>query len=144
MRVTVVAAMLLLLAAPAYAAPTELPAEMVGYWEPMRDGRLKYPDNWPGAMHRISEPAYEWEISQNGWIEWDGICKIHDVKQLGEMNYEVGATCGLIDGTSKGPPYKMDPKEAISETRYQFSLCGEILKVRLLKDQRDPKIDCRT
>jgi hypothetical protein len=129
---------------PANAAPTELPAEMMGYWEPIHDGKpIDYPHNWPGVMHRISEPAYEWEISQNGWIEWDGICKIHDVKQLGEMDYEVGATCGLIDGKTNGKdkPYVMDPKEDIREYRYQFSLCGEILNVRLLKDQRDPKID---
>ena len=90
-------------------------------------------------MNRISEPAYEWEISQNEWVEWDGICKIHDVKQLGEMDYEVGATCGLIDGASDRP-YKMDPNEAINEYRYQFSLCGEILNVRVLKDQNQ-KID---
>ena len=79
---------------------------------------------------------YEWEVSQDGWLEWDGICKIHDVKQLGEMDYEVGATCGVIDGYyRKDRPYKMDPREATSEHRYQFTLCGEILNVRDLVDR---------
>jgi hypothetical protein len=71
---------MIVFAAPAHAVPAELPAEMTGYWMPMYDGKSIDPHNWPGAMHRISEPAYEWEISQNEWVEWDGICKIHDVK----------------------------------------------------------------
>lgn len=127
------------LASPAYAAPPELPVEMTGYWSITYNGKPMDPHNSPGAMHRISEPLYEWEVSQNEWLMWDGICKIHDVKQLGEMDYEVGATCGLLDGAS-GRPYKMDPIEAISEYRYQFSLCGEILNVRVLKDPNQ-KID---
>ena len=133
MKKLVLAGMLLVCAAPAYAASAELPAEMIGYWMPMYDGRPNDPHNWPGAMHRIPEWSYEWEINQNGWLGWDGVCDIHDVKQLGEMDYEVGATCGIIGGESDGH-YTMSPDEAISENRYQFTLCGEILNVRVLKD----------
>ena len=122
--------------APAYAAPTELPAEMMGYWA---STKTDDPHNWPGAMHRIPEWSYEWGISQTEWVMWDGICKIHDVKQLGEMDYEVGATCGQIDGLSSDP-FKMDLNEAVSEDRYQFTLCGEILNIRVLKDENQ-KID---
>jgi hypothetical protein len=129
------AGVMLVCASSAYAAPTELPVEMVGYWMPMYDGRPDDPHNWPGAMHRISKPAYEWEIYQNGWLGWDGVCNIHDIKQLGEMDYEVEATCGLSDGYPDKPPYKMNPDEAITGDRYQLSLCGEILNVRVLKDR---------
>jgi hypothetical protein len=129
------AGMILAFASSAYAAPAELPVEMVGYWMPMYDGREMDSHNWPGAMHRIPEWSYEWGISQNGWLGWDGVCNIHDVKQLGEMDYEVEATCGLTDGYPDKPPYKMDPDNVISEDRYQFTLCGEILNVRVLKDR---------
>ena len=137
MKWVALAGMLLAFAAPAHAAPTELPAEMIGYWQPMDDGKPYDPHNWPGAMHRIPEWSYEWGISQNEWVMWDGICKIHDVKQLGEMDYEVGATCGQIDGSSSDP-FKMDLDEAIGEYRYQFTLCGEILNIRTLKDDDQP------
>ena len=128
----------MLLASPASAV--ELPAEMTGYWMPMYDGRPTDPHDWPGAMHRISKPAYEWVISQNEWIEWDGICKIHDVKQLGEMDYEVGATCGEADGDK---PDTMDPNGLISEDRYQFTLCGEILNIRKLEDNKPEPEGCK-
>ena len=71
---------------------------------------------------------------------WDGVCKIHDVKQLGEMDYEVGATCGMNDGSSAD---KMDPDFPATEEVYQFSLCGETLNIRSLKDQPAQPQGCK-
>jgi hypothetical protein len=127
----------LIVGPPANAATTELPSEMTGYWSPLGYGHELDPHNWPGAMQRIAEPNYEWEVSQDQWLMWDGICKIHDVKQLGEMDYEVRATCGLIKGDK--PPYtEMETNTeyaSITEERYQFTLCGDTLNIRELKDQ---------
>jgi hypothetical protein len=139
-RLIILVGIMLALVVPATA--DELPPEMVGYWMPMYDGRPNDPNDFPGVMRRIPEPRYEWEVSRDGWLEWDGICKIHDVKQLGEMEYEVGATCGVIDGSSS-KPYKMSHEDNISEGRYQFSLCGEILHVRALKDRKAEPEGCK-
>jgi len=87
MKVTVLAGMMAF-AAPAYAAPAELPLlpfEMTGFWEPVRHLDI----GWPRPMQRIPKDAYEWEVRRTKWLEWDGLCEIHDIKQLGEMDYEV-------------------------------------------------------
>lgn len=138
MKRLILAAATIMMMTAAHAAPAELPAEMTGFWMPMHSDS----NNDPGPMKRLSEWQYEWEVRQNEWIEWDGFCTIHSVKKLGEMDYEVGATCGLIDGSSK-PTFKMDPNEPTTEEVYQFSMCGDTLNIRVLKDQPAQPQGCK-
>lgn len=147
MRATLIAiAISICASAAANAAPTELPEEMFGYWGPAEAWAGFDAKKWPGAFVRLTEPHYEWEVSAKQWIMWDGLCKIHDIKQLGELDYEVWATCGLIK-SSGGPPYtemETDPpyNEDITEDHYQFSLCGAILTIHDLKDRSPESRQC--
>jgi hypothetical protein len=130
---------LVLLATSAHAAPTELPQEMQGYWLPASSSSDPDMRNWPGVMHRIAKTDYnDIEVQPSLWVMWDGLCKIHDVKQLGEMDFEVAASCGILrDKTS----YEMDPQVPvpITEDRYQFTLCGDSLNIKELQEPAQPQ-----
>jgi hypothetical protein len=133
---TLITALVLLVTIPAHAADV-LPDGMVGYWRPT-DHYDKY-DAW--HMTRIPKWEYEWTVKNNSWEEWDGACKIHDVKELGANDYEVWATCGVypeaVNLTDDVDPGKIDGEPW--EDHYQFSLCGETLTVKDLKEGQPVK-----
>jgi hypothetical protein len=122
----------------AHAAPAELPQEMIGHWLPSSiNASHSDVNNWPGPLQRKADG--EIEVQPKLWVMWDGLCKIHDVKQLGEMDYEVAASCGILKNLTS---YEMEPDVKIfpiNEERYQFTLCGDSLNIRELQDTAQPQ-----
>lgn len=133
-----IALALVLWASVASAAPPELPDAMLGYWGPHAKGPGSYPDNYPGMMQRLPHDAYEWIVFKDAWVMWDGYCQIHDVKQIGDMDYEVGAMCGMAHcelRDKKCASYSLETDRNlgdITDDRFQFTLCGEYLTIRQL------------
>ena len=121
---TILLAMVLALATvPAHAQG--LPEAMAGFWQPHPD-----PVGTIWHMHRLDKDEYEWIVKADMWQEWDGTCKIHDTKQLGDADYEVWASCAIYADKD----LKQITDDPSWEVHYQFSLCGASLTVIDLKE----------
>jgi hypothetical protein len=86
MRVTVLAGMLLLLAAPAYA--DELPDTMMGWWD--FDG-----ENGETLVRRDGDG--EFHVSKDSYMGVDDICRILKVEKQTENLYALQASCTYVD-----------------------------------------------
>jgi hypothetical protein len=67
----------------------QLPDIMVGRWNGSGSGVSYDKNNWPGDFVREPGRYSDWRITKDTYEPWDGTCKIHDVKELGEDDYEV-------------------------------------------------------
>jgi hypothetical protein len=92
MRVTVLAGMLLLLAAPAYA--DELPDAMLGSWT-MGDEE--------GIMDRTDKESGDFVVEKDAYYAVDTACTILHVEKL-ENSYIVQSTCMYDSGEPNGGP----------------------------------------
>jgi hypothetical protein len=110
MRVTVLAGILLLLAAPAHADP-QLPDAMMGSWT-MADEE--------GIMDRTSPDSGDFDVKKDYYYAIDTACKILHVERVGN-SYIVQASC-YYEG---GPPPSVLPVTDTSE----FELKGDRLRV---------------